>query len=97
MDLQLESVGSSWIVLHWQPHPLSKNATTYTILVRGRDSEQNVTGEGSSTRLNVTGLQPGTVYTLRVIAVFFDGKLSPPSIALVAATSVPGQMHDVPV
>jgi len=49
-----------------------------------------MTVDGSESSANVTGLLPGTEYTLRVVAVTMDGQISPPSVAIVVSTTVPG-------
>ena len=52
----------------------------------------NVTVDGSESSMNVTGLLPGTEYTLRVVAVAVDGQISPPSSAITVSTTVPGTL-----
>ena len=90
MNFQLGSVGSSWITFSWQQSSMNVSIMRHIILVSGGGLERNVTVDGSQTDVNVTGLQSGTEYALRVIAVAIDGQRSPPSVALLATTSEPG-------
>ena len=61
--------------------------------------ERNVTVDGMNTSTNVTVLQSGTEYSLRVVAAGNDGQTSPPSNVLTATTSLPGNvyMHKTPL
>lgn len=64
--------------------------TGHIVLVSGDDMEHNVTIGGAQMSTNVTGLQPGSEYTLRLVAVAMDGQMSPLSFALSATTALPG-------
>ena len=92
-DLQLEGIGPNWILFSWTQSPLDQNITRYIIAVSRGGIQRNVTKEDIQPRANVTGLQPGTEYTLQVVAVAIDEQMSPLSVALVATTSVPGTHH----
>ena len=82
-----ESAGVSWIVLSWSLTPGDVLISAQVIIVSGGGIERNITLEGSMTSLNVTGLQPGTEYSFRVIVVASDGQTSLPSVALTATTT----------
>ena len=86
-DLILESAGVSWIVLSWSLTPGDVLISSQIVLLSGGGTERNITLEGSTTSFNVTGLQPGTEYSFRVIAVASDGQTSLPSVALAATTT----------
>ena len=85
-DLTFESAGVSWIVLSWSLVPGDVLITAQVIFISGGGIERNITLEGSTTSVNVTGLQPGTEYSFRVIAVASDGQTSAPSVSLTAST-----------
>ena len=86
----IESVGTFWIVLSWQQGRGNIDILRYIVVVSGDGQAMNTTVDGSETSTNITGLQPGTEYMLRVIAVAGDGQSSPPSLTLLARTSIPG-------
>ena len=83
----LESAGVSWIVLSWLLIPGDVLISAQVIFVSGGGIERNITLEGSGTSFNVTGLQPGTEYSFRVIAVASDGQTSLPSLSYTATTA----------
>ena len=83
----LESVGKSWIQFSWSLFPGDALITTQVILVSGGGTERNITLEGNGTSVNVTGLQSGTEYTFRVIALARDEQTSPPSAPFTARTT----------
>ena len=83
----LESAGVSWIVLSWSLTPGDVLISAQVIIVSGGGIERNITLEGSMTSVNVTGLQPGTEYSFRVIAVASDGQTSLPSLSYTATTT----------
>ena len=85
-ELQLGIAGLSWIQLSWSLFPGDTLITAQVILVSDGGTERNITLEGNGTSVNVTGLQSGTEYTFRVIAVANDGQTSPPSVSLTAST-----------
>ena len=62
----------------------------HIILINGGGKIRNMTVEGSETNTNMTGLQPGTDYILRVIAIAADGQKSLPSIAIMVTTLFQG-------
>ena len=82
--------GHSWIVFSWQHDTTNLNVIRYIITISGGGRQANVTVDGSERSTNVTELHPGTEYMLRVIAVAEDGQSSPPSLTLLARTSIPG-------
>lgn len=84
------SVGHSWIMFSWQQDTTNTNIMQYIVIISGGGRQMNTTVDGSETSTNMTGLQPGTPYMLRVITVAQDGQKSPPSITLLANTSIPG-------
>ena len=87
-DLEVESVGESWIVLSWSLFPGEVLITEQIILVSGGGTRRNITLEGNRTLFNVTDLQSGTEYSFRVIAVNSAGQTSLPSAPLTATTTI---------
>ena len=85
----LENTGVSWILLSWSLFPGDVLITSQIVLISGGRIERNLTLEGSGTTFNVTGLQPGTEYSFRVIAVASNGQTSLPSVLFTASTSEP--------
>ena len=88
-NLMMESVGTFWIVLSWQQGPGNIDTLRYIVVISGDGQAMNTTVDGSETSTNITGLQPGREYMLRVIAVAVNGQRSPASTALMATTSEP--------
>ena len=86
-NLVLESAGVSWIVVSWSLFPGDVPTSSQVILVSGGGTERNITLEGNGTSVNVTGLQSGTEYSFRVIAISSDGQTSTPSAVLTASTA----------
>ena len=86
INVKIEAVCSTWIALCWEQVETSAAISNQTIIVSGGGSERNVTVESSRSSANVTGLLPGTVFSLRVVAVADDGRTSFPSIAVTETT-----------
>ena len=72
--LLLEGVGNSWISFSWNQSSNKIEVTEQIILVSGRGTKKNITVDVAQTQVNVTDLQSGTEYELRVIVVASDGK-----------------------
>ena len=49
----------------------------------------NITVDASQSKLNITDLQSGVLYTLQVIAVAENGEMSFPSVAVTGMTIFP--------
>ena len=79
----------TWIAISWFQQLSNTVVRGYIVIVEGPEAG-NISVEGSVRNVNITGLEFG-VYTLRVIAVGFDGQLSPPSPPLTANTAIPGE------
>lgn len=71
----------------------SINVSHYTVMVSGGGEEWNVTIEGGDSEANITELQSGAKYTIRVVTVSADGQVSFPSVAVVAMTQSPGTLR----
>lgn len=91
-NLEVNSIGSTWIVFSWQQSDMDRDIVGYIILITGGDIERNVTIDSMNVSTNVTGLQSGTEYSLRVVTVAMDGQTSPPSTVLTATTSLLGNV-----
>ena len=65
------------------------NIIRYIVIVSGHGG-LNVTVDGNTTIVNVTGLEPDIVYSVSVIAIGPDEQISPPSVPMKQATTVPG-------
>ena len=87
-----ESVGATWIVISWDS-TLSVGIVTYIVNATGDSGGVSVMVDGSDTQVNVTGLQPGTEYTLTVVSVSVNEEVSPPSDPLIAMTSARPGIH----
>ena len=87
-DLEVESVGESWIVFSWSLFPGEVPITEQMILVIGGGTERFIAVEGNRTLFNVTDLQSGTEYSFRVIAVDSAGQTSLPSAPLNVTTTI---------
>ena len=87
-DLEVGSVGESWIVLSWSLFPGEVLITEQIILVSGGGTRRNITLEGNRNSFNVTDLQSGTEYSFRVIAVDSAGQTSLPSAPLNVTTTI---------
>ena len=85
-ELEVESVGESWIVFSWSLFPGELFITEQVILVSDGGTDRNITLEGNGTLVNVTGLRSETQYSFRVVAVDSDGQSSPPSAPLSVTT-----------
>ena len=65
------------------------NIMRYVVIVSGHGG-LNVTVDGNTTTVNVTSLQPDIEYSVSVIAIGPDEQISPPSVPIKQATTVPG-------
>ena len=72
--------------MSWEQLLTSTVVSNQSILVSGAGIERNVTVDGSESNTNVTDLPPGTMISLRIIAVAEDGQMSFPSVAVTAMT-----------
>ena len=86
----IDGIGSTWIAFSWQQDQMNREITEYVILISGGGTGRNVTVGGAQMSTNVTELESGTEYRLRVVAVATDGQISPPSNVLIATTTLPG-------
>ena len=81
-----EEVGVTWIFISWDSPSADIVIVSYIVTAASESDEVSVTVSGSDRELNVTGLQPGTEYTLTVVSTSDEGELSSPSIPLIAMT-----------
>ena len=88
-----EEVGVTWISISWDSPSVDIVIVNYIVTAASESDEVSVTVSGSERDLNVTGLQPGTEYTVTVVSASDDGELSSPSVPLIATTfSRPGEL-----
>ena len=80
-----ESIGATWIVISWDSHS-TLGIVSYNVTATGDSGGVSVVVNSSDTEVNVTGLQPGTKYTLTVVSVSVNKEVSPPSDPLLAMT-----------
>ena len=59
------------------------------VLVRGGGAEYNVTVGGDRASSNITNLEAGVMYTMRIVTVAEDGQMSFPSLSALAMTQLP--------
>ena len=78
-----ESIGATWIVISWDS---TLGIVSYNVTATGDSGGVSVVVKSSDTEVNVTGLQPGTEYTLTVVSVSVNKEVSPPSDPLIAMT-----------
>ena len=88
--LVIDDIGFSWIAFSWQQLSTDVDIARSIVIIRGGGSAMNITVGGNGSSANVTGLQPGTEYTLQVVSVATDGQTSDPSSSLTATTLLPG-------
>ena len=77
------------MVISWQQNMVDTNIMRYVVIVSGHGG-LNVTVDGNTTTVNVTSLQPDIEYSVSVIAIGPDEQISPPSVPIKQATTVPG-------
>lgn len=87
--LVVDDIGFSWIAFSWQQLSTDVDIARSIIIIRGGGSAMNITVGGNGSSANVTGLQPGTEYTLQVVSEATDGQTSDPSSSLTATTLLP--------
>ena len=88
-----EEVGVTWISISWDSPSVDIVIVNYIVTAASESDEVSVTVSGSERELNVTGLQPGTEYTITVVSASNDGELSSSSVPLIAMTfSRPGEL-----
>jgi len=91
----IDDIGSTWIAFSWEQNQMNREITKYIILISGGGTERNLTVDGAQMSTNVTELESGTEYRLKVVAVAMDGQRSPPSNVLIATTTLPGTIIHV--
>ena len=85
-DVVSEEVGVTWIYISWDSPSVDIVIVSYIVTAASESDEVIFSVTGSERELNVTGLQPGTEYTLTVVSTSDEGELSSPSIPLIATT-----------
>ena len=74
------------LVLPGSPFPGTVPWDYYYVTAASKGGNVSVTVSGSETEVNVTGLQPGTEYTLTVVSVSDHGQIRSPRVSLVVTT-----------
>ena len=65
---------------------------SYVVTAVGDSGNVSITVDESTTEVNMTGLEPGTEYTLTVVSVSIAGDVSSPSDPLIVTTlATPGK------
>ena len=80
------SVGVTWISISWDSPSMDGNIVGYIVTAATEGGNVSVTVSGSETEVNVTGLQPATVYTLTVVSVSDHEEISAPSVSVIVTT-----------
>ena len=88
INVEVEAVGSSWIILSWEQVVTSSGVRFQLVLVRGGGREYNVTVNSQRANSNITDLDSGTMYSMRIVTVAEDGQMSFPSLSALAMTQV---------
>ena len=91
-----ESIGVTWIAISWDNASTNISTVSYMVSAAGvGGSNVSVMVDGSKTEANVTGLEPGTEYTLTVVSVSVAGDMSSPSDPLIVMTLARPGKHNV--
>ena len=73
---------------------MNADIVSYIVTVAGVSGSVSITVDSNSTVVNVTGLEPGTEYTLTVVSVSVAGDMSSPSDPLIVMTLArPGKIN----
>ena len=81
-----ESIGATWIVISWNIPSLNPDIVSYIVTAVSDNGTVSVVVDESTTEVNMTGLKPGTEYTLTVVSVSVAGDTSSPSDPLIVMT-----------
>ena len=87
-DLKISSFGYTWFLLSWNPTVPKFNK--HIVLVSGANIFLNMTIIGSRNSANITGLLPGSVYSVWVVTIAESGMMSPPSATIEVTTLIQG-------
>lgn len=91
VNLEVESVGSSWIVISWQQPSGNQKIVQQEVHIVGGGERRILPVPGAVMMVNVTGLEPGTEYTFKITSEAFDGQKSLISEGITASTCFPGK------
>ena len=86
INIEVEAVGSTWIILSWEQVPTLTAVSSQIVRVNGGGSVLNISVDASQSNMNITDLQSGVLYALQVIAVAENGEMSFPSVAVTGMT-----------
>ena len=89
-NLELESVGLSWIVISWQQNSGLQEIVRQKIFIVGGGETRMIVVSGIEMMFNITELEPGTQYTFTITSEGADGQNSPQSESLMVTTTLPG-------
>ena len=81
-----ESTGTTWIVISWDVPLQYGDIFSYIVAAFSDNGSVYITVDGRTTEVNMTGLEPGTEYTLRVEYFSLTGGISSPSDPLIVTT-----------
>ena len=88
INVEVERVGSTWLLLSWDPVVTSSGVLVQLVLVSGGGTEHNVTVDSQRVKSNITNLDPGVLHSMRVVTVAEDGQMSFPSLSALAMTQI---------
>ena len=88
INVEVEAIGSTWIILSWEPVVTSAGVLIQLVLVSGGGTEYNVTVDSQRAKSNITNLDAGVMYSMRVVTVAEDGQMSFPSLSALAMTQI---------
>ena len=90
-NLEVESVGISWIVLSWLQSSGTQEVVRQEVYVAEEGEMRVIAVSGVERMVNVTGLKPETEYTFSIRSEGVDGQKSVLSESIVASTLIPGK------
>ena len=89
------SVGLTWIAISWDNASVNADIVSYIVTAISDSGSVSIMVDGATTEVNMTGLEPGTEYTLTVVSVSVVGDMSSPSDPLIVMTLArPGEITD---
>ena len=88
-----KSISATWISISWDNGSANADIVSYTVTAASGSGSVSITVDGNNTDVNVTGLKPGTEYTLTVVSISAAGDMSSPSDPLIIMTlGIPGMI-----
>ena len=87
--MAVEIIGPTWLILSSEQVVTSSGVLFQLVLVSGGSADHNITVDGERAKSNITHLDSGVMYSMRVVTVAEDGQMSFPSVSAQAMTQLP--------